>query len=170
MALIYFITKTELTQEGFIHGNVSSQIVNPAIIRVQDRFLKSTIGRDFYKHLQTAKSDGTLTEMEEYLLEEYIRPYLTAEVEIKVIRELNAQQRNKTVGNGTDANFQKTPANELYRTTDDKKNDATHYRNELIQYLVDYSEDFPLACPPCKNFSKNFSILTNYSQHNRSKF
>jgi len=141
---IYFITAQTLQKSGFIHGNVNTEVIRSSIIRCQDRFIEPLLGSPLYEDLQSKVKAGTLNANETLLMDKYIRPLLTAHVEIRVARRITTQIRNAAASKATDPNFTTGTNDDLTNLRDDIHKDIEFYTRKLVGYLCENEEDFPL--------------------------
>lgn len=140
---IYFITAETLTKSGFVHGNVNTNVVRTAIIRSQDRFIEPVLGSPLYEDLQAKVKAGSLSANEKVLMDKYIRPLLTAHVEIRVARRITTQIRNKTAGKAQDQTVHPTDNDGLNDLKNDIHKDVEFYTKQLVGYLCDNEDKFP---------------------------
>jgi hypothetical protein len=150
--ITYFIDTETLTEFGFTQSNVNSKVLNASIIRCQDRFIEPLLGSPLYEEIGQAIRDESLTNDQTTLLDKYIRPLLTAQVEIRVARRVTQQIRNKTAGRGSDETIQASDNDQLTDLRDDIKKDVNFYTRKLVGYLCDNDDIFPKY----KEYRNNF--------------
>ncbi len=154
--ITYFIDAQTLTEFGFTQSNVNSKVLQASIIRCQDRFIEPILGSPLYEEIEAAIVAETLTADQTTLLDKYIRPLLTALVEVRVARRVTQQIRNKTAGRGSDETIQASDNDQLNDLTNDINKDIHFYERKLIGYLKDNEDIFP-AYKECRN---NFEDVT----------
>ena len=154
--ITYFIDAQTLTEFGFTQSNVNSKVLQASIIRCQDRFIEPILGSPLYEEIEAAIVAETLTADQTTLLDKYIRPLLTALVEVRVARRVTQQIRNKTAGRGSDETIQASDNDQLNDLANDINKDIHFYERKLIGYLKDNEDIFP-AYKECRN---NFEDVT----------
>lgn len=147
---IYMVTHQTLVAGGYVAGNVSAQIVRSSIIRCQDRFVEPVVGSPLYERLLEAVKDNDLTGDEVLLMDKYIRPLLTAHVEIRVSRRVTNQIRNKATGSASDDLMTATDNEGLTDLRDDINKDIDFYTRKLVGFLCDNEDNYPLY-KECRN-------------------
>jgi hypothetical protein len=141
---VIFIEPQDLANYGFTSANINSQILRSATIRAQDRFIEPVLGSPLYERLAEGIAGDDLTSDEETLLSSYIRPYLITQVELKVMRHVRMQIRNKTAGSASDASINTMENDEFVFLQQELKNDADFYLAKLKGFLCDNESTFPL--------------------------
>jgi hypothetical protein len=123
---------------------------------VQDINLQEILGTTFYKHLLTEIKADNLTPDEEALIDDYITPYLVAQVDYRIGNHLVNEIRNKSVGRSADdEHFTTSTDANVLKLQDDLRADANSYRNTLIGYLKDNCDLFDTY----KNYLCNFETI-----------
>lgn len=143
MEIVQFMTVDEIKEIGYINENVNEKVVATTLIRVQDVMLKSILGNMFYKRLRQGIIDSDLTPDEVTLIDDYIKPFLVASVEWKIIPHVELEIREKTVGTTNDSTYQTADERQTLKLEDDARRDSDHYKSELKCYLHDNAKLFP---------------------------
>lgn len=161
---IFFVTHQTLVAGGYIAGNVNAQIVRSSIIRCQDRFIEPILGSPLYEDLLDKVKNATTNADEDLLLDKYIRPLLTAHVEVRVSRRVTTQIRNKTTGSASDDTITATDNEGLTDLRDDIAKDIRFYADKLIGFLKDNEDTYPLY-KLCRN---NYEDVEKQVKPNRT--
>ena len=144
-----------IKNKGYTQKNVNDDVLTTTLRRVQDINLQNILGTTFYKAILDGVKNTTLTADEIVLVDDYIAPYLVAQVDYRVTNHLAFEIRNKTTGT-TDDQYQKTASDpNMSKIQDDLRDDANHYKNTLIGYLKDNCDLFP----EYKEFICNFENI-----------
>lgn len=142
MARTYLITTTQLTELGFIDGNVEADVIKNVIWRVQETQIQPILGSPLYRKMKEkieAWYTGSETQSGVYydLLVEYIVPCLVALCEVKITFHLNSEIENKGVGSNRDEHFTSNTIAQNNNLRDELKKDASSFQNKLIKHLCD---------------------------------
>ena len=139
----FIIPISLIKSKGYTQRNVSDDILTTTLRRAQDIELKNILGTTFFKRILQGVEDDDLNADEVKLIDEYIAPFIVAQVDYRVTNPLTFEIRNKTYGT-TDDEYQKTPDQKNRNEgRDDLKSDADSYRGVLIGYLKDNCDLFP---------------------------
>jgi hypothetical protein len=135
------ITIAQLKQNSLIHGNVETDRLTVILNRCQEMYLKPIVGNDFYNHITTTNSP---TAAEVILIEQYIRPFLICSTEIMAAKHFNWEIRNKSVGRSNDQYQQANEWDSVDKLANDYTKQAQFYKSEMVQFINENSDDFPL--------------------------
>ena len=153
----FFIPITLIKNKGYTQGNVSDDIITTTLRRVQDINLQKILGTTFFKHLLDAIKNSTTTADEDTLIDDYISPYLVAQVDYRIGNHLVNEIRNKSVGRSADdQHFTTSTDSNVLKLQDDLRSDAQSYRNTLVGYLKDNCDLFETY----KNYLCNFESIS----------
>jgi hypothetical protein len=142
--MVQLIDIQSLSDFGFIHTNINAQVLRAIITRVQDLNVEPVLGTPLFARLKQGIEDDDLTNLEEILLQEYIRPFIVACAERRAVPHASLQIREKGVGQASDPNFSRSEAAQRNELSDQITKDIAFYENKLIGYLKDNTELYPL--------------------------
>ena len=137
MTTAFLITTDKIKKHGYTQGNVGDEIVTPTLRRVQDHNLKPILGSQLFKRLLAGVNASDLNANETLLLETFIKDYLTASVDHKIVNHLIFQLRNATAGSTKDNMIAPLTSAERVTLLDDLRRDEENYGNDLIDHLKD---------------------------------
>ena len=148
MRQTYILTIKELSDNGYVNNNIQSSIFRATCLRTQDIKLEPVLCTDLYNYildLVVLENDGTpLTADYDVLINNYIKPYLIPEIEIKIIIPNANKITAKTVGKISDEFERSNEINQNKILIDELRNDAIYYKNRLIDYLEENTDLYPL--------------------------
>jgi hypothetical protein len=135
------ITVAQIKSKSLINGNVDAGKLSIMMDRVQGIYVKEVLGKTFYNYLIAA---NTYTAKEQELVDDYIFNFLMLRTEIEACVHFNWDIRNKSVGTSSDQYAAAGQWDSIDKLKNDLQKQATAYKNELIDFLVDNKTDFPL--------------------------
>lgn len=144
----HLINIETIKELGYTNYNVEDNIVSTTITRVQDTMLKPILGTSLFDRLIEGVNDNDLTADEETLLDTWIKPWLIASVDYRVIKHLTYEIRSKTAGTTRDENMNPLTESELNSLRDDLFKDIDVYRLQLIGYLKENCDLYPTYNDP----------------------
>ena len=142
MDRIYLLDTNDLTQYGFVNGNVEEDVLTNSIWRIQETQLQPILGTPLYdkmKEMIQAWFNSTSPKSGVYydLWTNYIIPALIPLVEVKVTFHITMEIENKGVGTNRDEYMTANSVAQNNNLRDELKKDATFFKNQLIKHLCD---------------------------------
>lgn len=141
---ILFINMEYLRSRSTVEGNVDYDKVKPFIIKVQDLYLQQRLGSTFFKHLNDAVVFGTLTNDEEELINDYIKPMVSEYTYYEALPFLNFKLTNKAISKQSSDNSQPSDLTDIKYLRGILKNNAEFYDTRLYKYLDMNEDQFPI--------------------------
>jgi hypothetical protein len=135
MAKVLFINMEYLKSRSTIEANVDYDKVKPHILKVQELYLQQRLGSDFYNHLQSAVIAGGLTQMEETLINDYIKPMVAEYTQYEVLPFLNFKLTNKAISKQNSDNSTASELDDVKYLRNILKNNAEFYDKRLFEFL-----------------------------------
>lgn len=134
--MIYFLTPVYLKEFTNVGQNVNDNISVPLIKNAADSYVRSIIGKSFYKYLLLKYNDQTLDADEIELVEDYIKPSVSWRAAADVVVGASYQLTNKGVQTQS-GDFSQSPEYKAimfnFHNTADK---ASLYDDMLAKFLV----------------------------------
>lgn len=148
MANVLFLSEDYLKSFSIINDNTDMKVITPLIEKIQDQRIQTAIGSGLYNQLKTQITAGTVTSLNETLLDDYIIKAMIWWVMYEapmvfVFRFMNKGVMVKNSDNSTPANLA-----EIDRLRDGFKNDAEWYTNRIVKYLQENANSYPLYDNP----------------------
>lgn len=137
------ISAQYIKQYSTVGDNVDEAYITPAIIDAQLMGLQPIIGTMLYDNLCEMASTDTMTEDYQYLLDNYITPYLLNKTQTYLLMNLFAKQRNAGVVQYLDTNQQQIDISQVKFLKADFENKSTFYAQRMADYLCTNSNLFP---------------------------
>lgn len=142
MNRIFFLNSQQMSQYGFIHGNVEEDLVMNTLFRVQESQIQPIVGSPLYRKLKEMvvawnTTPGSASGDYYDLMVNYIVPALIPMVERKITFHLNSEIQNKGVGANRDEYMTSNNVAENNNIRDELSKDATFFKNQLIAFLED---------------------------------
>jgi len=141
MNRVFFLNSQQMSQYGFIHGNVEEDIVMNTLFRVQETQIQPILGSPLYRKLKQLVIDWTTagSGSGNYydLMVNYVIPALIPMVERKITFHLNSEIQNKGVGANKDEYMTSNNVAENNNIRDELSKDGTFFVNQLVAYLQD---------------------------------
>lgn len=140
--------------------NIDSKRVLPSVLDVQETYIRPLLCDDLYDEICEQKSAGTLTALNQTLLDDYIKPVLIRYAFGDFLKRQSITVTKESVVRkmSDESEFPDFAAvKELAKTYFDY---GQTYAAKLTEYLDDNSDDYPLWCgsDDCDDFSvSNFS-------------
>lgn len=143
MAYVLMISESRLKKITSIDENVEPDDLVPFITQAQDLKIQSVLGTYFFNNLKDSIADGTLTDAERTLLNDYIAPLIANYATYLALPSLNYKIKNKSVLNPSSEEAVNTALDELKYLRESYKSTAEFYEARLLDYLCDFSDLFP---------------------------
>lgn len=141
--------------------NVNPGYIYPAIIKAQDMGLEPLIGSALMNKLAEVATDGG-DESYQYLITEYIHPYLINRTMVEIVWAVFAKIRNSGVVTSQDQQTAQMSIGDCELLRKKYENDAAFYAKRLTEYLCCNTDTFPeyAKCGCCGDKSAK---ATDYS-------
>lgn len=141
--MIYFVTTDYLETNTTVGENVDAKITVPLIKSAADSYVRSIIGREFYKYLLDKYNNQTLNPDEAELVQEYIKLSIAWRTAADVVVNSSYQITNKgaQVQSG---DFSNSPEYKAIMFNFHNLSDrASLYDNDLAKFLVKDKTKYP---------------------------
>lgn len=144
MSKVLYINMEYLKQRSTVEGNVDYDKIKPFIVKVQDLYLQQRLGSDFFNSLNSKIIFGTLSQAEEVLINDYIKPMVAEYTYYEALPFLNFKVTNKAISKQNSDNSQSSAMDEIKYLRGLLKNNAEFYDNRLFKHLDLNRTDFPI--------------------------
>ena len=145
MKTIFLVSEDTLKKFTNIGSNIDGHYIMPAIYNAQYIDLERLIGKSLLKKLQDLVADNSIFDNDAYklLLDEYITPYLCAQVTTELLPILQIKLSNSgTTVNQDEKKYQMEFRN-VQTLVDQYQKYADAYALKMKNYLDSHSSDYP---------------------------
>ena len=140
---VLFISEARLKSLTAVHANMEPDELLPFAVQAQDIYVQELLGTKFYNTLKTAVYDGSETEDQRNLLNNYLGPMLANYAVYLALPSFNYKMKNKSVLNPSAEEAQNVDLTELKYLRGTIKDSAEFYRERAREFLIDNEELFP---------------------------
>jgi hypothetical protein len=158
------ITIVKLEEITLVHGNVDTDRLAKLIVICKDMYLKPVMGKDFYNAFNALTSYTTI---QATLLNDYIYPFVARAIEVEAAKHFNWEVRDKSTGASSDQYQTASDWDSNKNLVNDYTKKMQHYKKELIDFLDENADSFPLYKTTCDSpsklgdsYSNNVSFIT----------
>jgi len=144
MAKALWIGETYLKENGLINGNADMKVIQPNIIYVQDMYIKKILGTDLFDEINGQIIAGTVTALNQTLLNDHITDCLFWFVLCESSAEFKYRYANKGVMVKNGDNSQAADLSDIEWLMSKYKNRAEWYAERTTAYLIRYASSYPL--------------------------
>lgn len=143
MANVLFISETFLKQNTQVSDNVDVKYIREAILWTQDSEIQTVLGTTLYNKIKTDIAASSLSGVYLTLLEDYIQVCLKHYVTAECMPMAHYKITNK--GLQIQDSEQSSPASNsgVNFLVEKETSKAEWYKQRLINYLCEYSSDYP---------------------------
>lgn len=158
---VLLISEKTFKTYSVLGENVNPGYIYPAIIKAQDMGLEPLIGSAIMNKLAEVATDGG-DENYQYLITEYIHPYLINRTMVEIVWAVFAKIRNSGVVTSQDQQTAQMSIGDCELLRKKYENDAAFYAKRLTEYLCCNTDTFPeyAKCGCCGDKSAK---ATDYS-------
>ena len=141
---VLLVSEEKLKAFTTINDNVSPQILIPYVFNAQNTYLVNLIGSSFMKELYLQVKTNTVTQVNRYILDEYIGNVVLNYSLMMALPFLKYKILNKSILSPKSETADSIDLDELKYLVAQVKNTAEQYAMLLQQYLYWHSNDYPL--------------------------
>lgn len=139
---VLLISERTFKTYSVLGENVNPGYIYPAIIKAQDMGLEPLIGSALMNKLAEVATDGG-DESYQYLITEYIHPYLINRTMVEIVWAVFAKIRNSGVVTSQDQQTAQMSIGDCELLRKKYENDAAFYAKRLTEYLCCNTDTFP---------------------------
>lgn len=144
MATVLLISPEEFKDKTSVNGNVDEKLLQQSILACQDIFVQNIIGTGIYRELKTQVQAGTLTALNETLLNECLQPAMRYWIMAECVRPLAMRFMNVGLQSKRTEVSNPLSSKELTETENHYRNRAEWYATRTVDYLCEHSNQYPL--------------------------
>ncbi len=152
MATVLLLTATYVKDYTFVDPNVDEKYIRIAIEEAQKIHIRNYIGSGLYNEIISQVETGTLTALNTTLLNDYIIPALKWWVMVEAAPFLTYKVTNKNIVRKNSESSSGVDSSELNNFMDLVTDKAQYHTRRLIDYLFEYSDQYPLYDNPGDGF------------------
>jgi hypothetical protein len=141
---VLLVSEEKLKAFTTVNENVSPQLLIPYILNSQNTYLVNLIGSSFLKELYLQVKTGTVTELNAYILDEYIGQVVLQYGLMMALPFLKYKILNKSILSPKSETSDSINLDELKYLIAEVKNTAEQYAMLLQRYLFFHSNSYPL--------------------------
>jgi hypothetical protein len=144
-----FISQQDFKDRVDLSENVLSKYIIPSIALVQDRYIKKILCPEFYDELIEQVADDDLTDDNETLVNDYIKPAMVYRAYARYISNANIFSTPSGFRKYSEENSEAATTADLAGTIAQAESDAQFYENELREFLENNEDDYPTFRDNC---------------------
>jgi hypothetical protein len=152
MATVLLLTATYIKDYTFVDPNVDEKYLRISIEEAQKIHIRNYIGSGLYDEIISQVSTNTLSALNTTLLDNYIIPALKWWVMVEAAPFLTYKVTNKNIVKKNSDNSTGVDFNELNSFMNLVTDKAQYHTKRLIDYLFEYSDQYPLYDNPGDGF------------------
>jgi hypothetical protein len=158
-----FITESVLIENSVINESVSYTQIRPTIIKVQEMRIQPILGSPLYAEIATQVVSGTVTNLNQTLLNEYIQPAIREWLYLELPHVLAYKFMNKNMMRRRSEESDVMDMSEMKAVTDKARNDAEWYSERITRYLLENRNSYPLFNSPPAAIDTIYPKMNNYT-------
>lgn len=162
MEIVLLVTENYIKQSSMIDENVDVALIRSAIVEAQDLHLTDILGSGLTNEIKNQISAGTVTPLNQTLLENYIFKSMLYWTLYEGTDYLTYKFRNKSVMTMNSDNSQPVTLDEVKRLMDSFKNKAEWYSERVTRYLIQNESSYPLFNNPGNGTDTIYPKKNNY--------
>lgn len=145
---VLLVSEVKIKSYTSINTNLAPTDLVPHIFNAQNILLPNYIGATYYYALKERILNATLTADDTFLLDQYISPMLCNWGFYYATTFISYRAYNKNILKGTSENGEALTLDELKFLQSQIKNIAESYSNQMVNYLMTHSGNYPLYSAP----------------------
>lgn len=162
MSIALFVSEEYLLENSVINENVAYTQIRPTLVKVQDMHIQPALGSALYAQLQGQVVSGTVTNLNQTLLETYIQPAIVQWMYFELPMVLSFKYMNKGMERRSSTESQPMSVDEAFKLMDKVKNDAEWYTERITRYLQENHASYPLFDNPPTAIDTIYPNNSNY--------
>tara|TARA_R110002073_G_scaffold116064_3_gene254323 strand:+ start:15746 stop:16249 length:504 start_codon:yes stop_codon:yes gene_type:complete len=143
MATAIWCTPLTIKKNSVINGDLDDDKLTYVIKNAQLIHIQNYLGTDLYEGLQTRSLAGTLTDIENALIDNYIEPALVFWSLSEYVYTGAYNISNKGILKHSDEQSETVSRDEIVSLGQSYEKTAQHFTERLVEYLCDKSNLFP---------------------------
>lgn len=156
---IFFIDPIYLKQVTSLNANVDDRLVRESIQTAQDMYMLPILGNGLMEQMLQQISGGTLSGLNQYVVNSFIMPCLASAAMMELIPFLWIQMKNKGPVKQHSEFSDETTLAEVSFMVEKYREKAAFYAQRLTNYLLDNNQYFPNWLNPQLNTSSSGADL-----------
>jgi len=140
---VLFVSEERMKKYTSLDENIRVEDITTHILNAQAIYIQPILGTKLYNKIKNGIKEETLTPDEEELLQEYIAKTLMHYSLYLMLPFIKYRIVAKGVLNGASEETESTNLDELQYLRQSIKDTAEFYAQRLVEYLIDYSTNFP---------------------------
>lgn len=144
MEQVYFLSADRLKEDTVINENTDNKLISPTILMVQDIYIQTIIGTSLYTELKTQVKGGTVTALNQTLLNDYLQPAIKHYCMAELCLPLTYKFMNKSIVTKNSENSNTIAPEQLSQIKNYYLNHAEWYAKRIVKYLQQHQAKYPL--------------------------
>lgn len=165
-----FITPDDYKNRVDISNNVNPRYVIPYAALAQDKSLKGILCNDLYAELEEQSINNTLTDANQTLIDDYIKPFLVFKTYERYLAYANYKSTPAGIASTKGEDYELASDAAISMMIRQASDDAKYYENNLRLFLDDNKDTYPLWRDNCqceKERTGSFSITSVGGKYNK---
>ena len=158
-----FITESVLIENSVINESVSYTQLRPAIIEIQEMQIQTIIGSPLYKEIAAQVVSGTVSALNQTLLNDYIQPAMIRWIYVNLPNVLAFKYMNKNMMRRRSEESDVMDLSQMRTAIDDARNKAEWYSERITRYLLENRNSYPLFSSPTAAIDTIYPKMNNYT-------
>jgi hypothetical protein len=143
MADILFISQSFLKENTQVSDNVDVKYIRESILWSQDSQIQPILGTTLYNRLKDDIQNSTLAGVYQTLVDDYIQVCLKHYVTAECLQMAHYKITNKGLQIQDSEQSQPASSTRLDKLVEKEQNKGDWYRQRLIDYLCEYTSNYP---------------------------
>jgi hypothetical protein len=143
MAIIKFVTETEIKEKSPISNNTDIKLISDSVEYAQDAYIQDVLGTNLYNDIQTKFSAGTLSTIEQQLVD-LIKPALIYRSIEQALPFMQSQIVNKGIVHKNSEFSQQADISYMRYLREELKGRTQFLTERIIKFLCNNKTSFPL--------------------------
>lgn len=142
-AEVLFVNPDYLKRMTQLNGGVEEDVIVPAIILAQDKWMQQFLGTDLLNKLKSDISSGAVPATYAALLDGYVRKATVWWTMVELLPNLYVKLDNGGLVIRTAENTQAVSENDLHREIENSRQNAQFYTRRMIDFIRGNLGDYP---------------------------
>jgi hypothetical protein len=138
------VSVERIKEYSVVNSNVDSKLITPTIVMVQELFLQEILGTDLYTEICSQVKTNTVSNLNKYLLDNFIREYLINMTIAEGLHNFHVKITNTDIVSQTSLNANSSDAGSVNNFRNIHRSTAENYAMSLSMYLCANQLDYPL--------------------------
>jgi len=144
MTDVYIVTIEDFKNRASISTNILTQKFKQSAGKEQEKYSKKILCNDLYNEILDQIENDSLTTENEILVEDYLKDYLVFKIYADYVITANYLATPSGFRIQLDQNSKELTDSQMGMIIEKAKSDANYYQDELVGFLTENKDDYPL--------------------------